>query len=46
MSLDLLPLLIAWPKGILARDPDPEKRITSAWNQNCLALAAKLMSFD
>src|SRR6516165_3320653 len=39
-----LPLLIAQPKQVPPHDPDPPKRIRSAWNQDCFAIAPKLMS--
>jgi hypothetical protein len=44
MGLDALPLLIAQPKQIPPHDPDPPKRISSVWNQDCFATAPKLMS--
>jgi hypothetical protein len=46
MRLDPLPLLVAQPKQVPAHDPDPPKRISFIWNQDCFAAAAKLMSSD
>jgi uncharacterized protein len=45
MRLNPLPLLIAQPKQVLAHGPDPQKRISPTWNQDC-PVAAKLMSLD
>jgi hypothetical protein len=44
MRLNPLPLLIAQPKQVLPHGPDPPKRIKYIWNQDCFAVAAKLMS--
>jgi hypothetical protein len=45
MRLNPLPLLIAQPKQVLPHGPDPPKRISCIWNQDCFAVAAELMSF-
>jgi hypothetical protein len=42
-----LPLLIAEPKQVPAHGPDPqENESRHTWNQDCLGLAAELMSSD
>ena len=44
--LDPPPLLIAQPEKVPAHHPDPPNESGSARNQDRLAAAAKLMSFD
>jgi hypothetical protein len=47
MRLDPRPLLVAQPKQVRPHEPDPlPKRIRIVWNQDCVASAPKLMSFD